>query len=129
MNMMSQIIVRFWIPTKIMTVKSLLWLTRLDRFWSCKQHTGCKTGIAKTTVNNTLLPNDQFFEMCYQLNEDQEHLFNFMMTSVIYLEFFWTDRYIHWAHEDTTMVGAEQKIFKTCSSRCSKNALSGFFSS
>ena len=42
-------------------------------------HMGCKTGIPRTTVNKIWLPNDQYFEMCYQLNEEQQHLFNFMM--------------------------------------------------
>ena len=46
-------------------------------------HTRCNTGIANTTFNNTLLPNDQFFEMCYQLNEEQQHFFNFMMRYAI----------------------------------------------
>ena len=43
-------------------------------------HTGCKAGIRRTSINNIFLPNDQgFFEMCYQFNEEQQHLFNFMM--------------------------------------------------
>ena len=46
-------------------------------------HTGCNTGIARTTVNNILHPNDQSFEMCHQLNEKQQRLFNFMMRYAI----------------------------------------------
>ena len=32
-----------------------------------------------TIVNNLLLPNGQFYEICSQLNEGQQHLFNFII--------------------------------------------------
>ena len=32
-----------------------------------------------TIINNLLLPNEQFHEICSQLNESQQHLFNFIM--------------------------------------------------
>ena len=32
-----------------------------------------------TIINNLLLPNEQFYEICSQLNEGQHHLFNFIM--------------------------------------------------
>ena len=32
-----------------------------------------------TVINNLLLPNEQFYEICSQLNECQQHLFNFIM--------------------------------------------------
>ena len=40
-------------------------------------HTGCETGIARATANKILPPNDHFFWKCYQLNEEQQHLFQF----------------------------------------------------
>ena len=39
--------------------------------------------IAPTTTENVLLPNEQFYEMCSQLNEGQQHLFNFIMKYAI----------------------------------------------
>ena len=35
--------------------------------------------IAPTAKYNTLLPNEQFYEICSQLNEGQQHLFNYIM--------------------------------------------------
>ena len=35
-------------------------------------------------------------------------------------DFFWADQYIHQTHEGVTMIGPEQKNFKTCSFRGSK---------
>ena len=35
--------------------------------------------IAPTAIYNALLPNEQFYEMCSQLNEWQQHLFNYIM--------------------------------------------------
>ena len=32
-----------------------------------------------TIIDNLLLPNEQFYEICFQLNEGQQHLFNFVM--------------------------------------------------
>ena len=32
-----------------------------------------------TIINNLLLPDEQFYEICSQLNEGQQHLFNFVM--------------------------------------------------
>ena len=32
-----------------------------------------------TIIDNLLLPNEQFYEVCSQLNEGQQHLFNFIM--------------------------------------------------
>ena len=38
-----------------------------------------KGPIAPTAIYTTLLPNEQFYEMCSQLNEGQQHLFNYIM--------------------------------------------------
>ena len=35
--------------------------------------------VVSTVIDNLLLPNEQFYEICSQLNEGQEHLFNFIM--------------------------------------------------
>ena len=35
--------------------------------------------IAPTRTDNILLPNDQFYDLCSQLNEGQQHIFNFIM--------------------------------------------------
>ena len=35
-----------------------------------------------TIINNLLLPNEQFQEKCFQLNEGQQHLSNFIMQYV-----------------------------------------------
>ena len=32
-----------------------------------------------TIIDNLLLPNEKFYEKCSQLNEGQQHLFNFTM--------------------------------------------------
>ena len=32
-----------------------------------------------TIIDNLLLPNEQFYEICSQLNEGQHHMFNFIM--------------------------------------------------
>ena len=32
-----------------------------------------------TIIDNLLLLNEQFYEICFQLNEGQQHLFNFIM--------------------------------------------------
>ena len=37
------------------------------------------TIVVSTIIDNFLLPNEQFYEICSQLNEDQQHLFNFIM--------------------------------------------------
>ena len=38
-----------------------------------------------STIDNLLLPNEQFYEICSQLNERQQHLFNFIMQYAIQL--------------------------------------------
>ena len=35
--------------------------------------------VASTTIDNLLLPNDHFYQICSQLNEGQHNLFNFIM--------------------------------------------------
>ena len=35
--------------------------------------------VVSTIIGNLLLPNGKFYEVCSQLNEDQQHLFNFLM--------------------------------------------------
>ena len=35
--------------------------------------------VVSTMTDNLSLPNEQFYEMCSQLNEGQQHLFNFIM--------------------------------------------------
>ena len=39
--------------------------------------------VAPTSINNLLLPNEQFYEVCSQLNEGQQHLFSFIMKYAI----------------------------------------------
>ena len=39
--------------------------------------------MAASTIDNLLFPNEQFYEICSQLNERQQHLFNFIMTYAI----------------------------------------------
>ena len=43
--------------------------------------------IAPTTINNVLLPNDQYYDKCSQLNEGQLHLFYFIMKYAINCRF------------------------------------------
>ena len=38
-----------------------------------------------STIDNLLLPNEQYYEICSQLNEGQQHLFNFIMQYAIQL--------------------------------------------
>ena len=47
------------------------------------------------------------------------------MHTVTHPDFFWSDRYMQGqgTHKGTTMVGAEEKNFKICITRCCKNAL------
>ena len=35
--------------------------------------------VVSTIIDNLLLPNEKFYEICAQLNEGQQHLFNFIM--------------------------------------------------
>ena len=35
--------------------------------------------VVSTIIDNLSLPNEQFYEICSQLNEGQQHLFNFIM--------------------------------------------------
>ena len=37
------------------------------------------TTAVSTIIDNLLLPSEQFYEICSQLNEGQQHLFNFIM--------------------------------------------------
>ena len=37
-----------------------------------------------TIINNLLLPNEQFYEICSQMNEGQQHLFNFIMQYAVH---------------------------------------------
>ena len=43
--------------------------------------------IAPTTIDNILLPNDQYYEKCSQLNEGQQSLFNFIMKYAVKCRF------------------------------------------
>ena len=40
--------------------------------------------VASVTVDNLFLPSQQFYELCSQLNEGQQHLFNFVMQHAVY---------------------------------------------
>ena len=40
--------------------------------------------IVSTIFGNLLVPNEQFLEICSQLNEGQQHLFNFIMRYILY---------------------------------------------
>ena len=40
--------------------------------------------VASVTVDNLLLPSQKFYELCSQLNEGQQHLFNFAMQHAVY---------------------------------------------
>ena len=42
--------------------------------------------IASVTVGKLLLPSQKFYELCSQLNEGQQHLFNFIMKHAVYCE-------------------------------------------
>ena len=37
------------------------------------------SGASTATVTNLTLPNDEYYHMCMQLNERQQHLFNYVM--------------------------------------------------
>ena len=39
--------------------------------------------VVSTVTDNLLLPYEQFYELCSQLNEDQQHLLNFIMQHVL----------------------------------------------
>ena len=41
--------------------------------------TKCEVSVVSTIIDNLSLPNEQFYEICSQLNEGQQHLFNFIM--------------------------------------------------
>ena len=43
-------------------------LDLIDFYVASSSHTGCEIGIARTTVSNILLQNDQFYKMYYHLN-------------------------------------------------------------
>ena len=40
--------------------------------------------VASVTVDNLLLSNQQYYEICAKLNEGQQHLFNFVMQHALY---------------------------------------------
>ena len=40
---------------------------------------GSNAPVASVTVDNLLLPSQKFYELCSDLNEGQQHLFNFVM--------------------------------------------------
>ena len=40
--------------------------------------------VASVTVDNLLLQSQKFCELCSQLNEGQQHLFNFVMQHAVY---------------------------------------------
>ena len=40
--------------------------------------------VVSTIIDNLLLPDEQFFEICSQLNEGQEYLFNLVMQYVLH---------------------------------------------
>ena len=40
--------------------------------------------VVPTIIENLLLPNEQFYIICCQLNEGQQHLFNFKMQYALY---------------------------------------------
>ena len=45
---------------------------------------GSNAHVASVTVDNLLLPSQKFYELCSQLNEGQQHLFNFAMQHAVY---------------------------------------------
>ena len=40
--------------------------------------------VVLVTIDNLLLPSQQFYELCSQLNEGQQHLFNFVMQHAVH---------------------------------------------
>ena len=40
--------------------------------------------VVSTIIDNLLLPNEQFYKICSQLNEGQQHLSNFIMQYVLH---------------------------------------------
>ena len=45
---------------------------------------GSNATAVSTIINNLLLPNEQFYEICSQMNEGQQHLFNFIMQYAVH---------------------------------------------
>ena len=45
---------------------------------------GSNATAVSTIINNLLLPNEQFYEICSQMNEVQQHLFNFIMQYAVH---------------------------------------------
>ena len=43
--------------------------------------------VVSTIIDNLLLPNEQFYEICSQLNEGQQHLFNFIIQYALHCKF------------------------------------------
>ena len=42
-------------------------------------HKVSNTTAVSTIINNLLLPNEQFYEICSEMSDGQQHLFNFIM--------------------------------------------------
>ena len=42
------------------------------------------TPAVSTIIDNLSLPNEEFYKICYQLNEVQQYLFNFIMQYTLY---------------------------------------------
>ena len=42
--------------------------------------------VALVTVGNLLLPSQKFYELCSQVNEGQQHVFNFVMQHTLYFK-------------------------------------------
>ena len=47
----------------------------IDFHIASSSHAVCEIGIARAIVINNLLQNDQLCEMCYNLNNEQQHVF------------------------------------------------------
>ena len=45
---------------------------------------GSNASVALVTVDNLLLPSQKFYELCSQLNEGRQHLFNFAIQHAVY---------------------------------------------
>ena len=45
------------------------------------------SNVTVTIINNLLLPNEQFCEICFQLNEGQQYLFSFIIQYALHCKF------------------------------------------
>ena len=59
-----------------------------------------------------MIPKDESFLIDFKLEGYIIWLFNELLLSVTYPEFFGADWYTHWTHEDVTMVGTKQGNFQ-----------------